>query len=47
MAVADWALASAARYMRELASQGCRVDDVLAKIHMSRARLWRNASVNI
>ncbi len=39
MAVADWAVASAARYMRELASQGCRVDDVLAKIHMSRAAL--------
>jgi LacI family transcriptional regulator len=39
MAVADWAVASAARYMRELASQGCRVDDVLAKVHMSRAAL--------
>ncbi len=39
MAVADWAVASAARYMRELASQGCRVDDVLEKVHMSRATL--------
>jgi LacI family transcriptional regulator len=39
MAVTDWAVASAARYMRELATQGCRVDDVLAKVHMSRAAL--------
>jgi LacI family transcriptional regulator len=39
MAVADWAVASAARYMREQASQGCRVDDVLEKVHMSRAAL--------
>jgi LacI family transcriptional regulator len=39
MAVADWAVASAARYMRELASQGCGVKDVLAKVHMSRAAL--------
>jgi LacI family transcriptional regulator len=36
MAVTDWAVASAARYMRELALQGCRVDDVLEKVHMSR-----------
>ena len=36
MAVADWAVASAARYMRELASQGCRVDDVLEKVHIVR-----------
>jgi LacI family transcriptional regulator len=39
MAVADWAVASAARYMREPASQGCGVKDVLAKVHMSRAAL--------
>jgi LacI family transcriptional regulator, galactose operon repressor len=39
MAVADWAVASAARYMRELAPQGCRVNDVLEKVHMSRAAL--------
>src|SRR5258708_34170478 len=36
MAVADWAVASAARYMRELASLACQVDDVLATSHMSR-----------
>jgi LacI family transcriptional regulator len=39
MAVDDWAVASAARYMRELASQGCQVNDVLEKVHMSRAAL--------
>jgi LacI family transcriptional regulator len=39
MAVADWAVASAARYMRERAPQGCRVNDVLEKVHMSRAAL--------
>jgi LacI family transcriptional regulator len=39
MAVEDWAVASAARYMRELASQGCQVNDVLEKVHMSRAAL--------
>jgi LacI family transcriptional regulator len=39
MAVADWAVASAARYMREQASHGCRVNDVLEKVHMSRATL--------
>ncbi len=39
MAVTDWAVVSATRYMRELASHGCRVDDVLEKVHMSRAAL--------
>ena len=39
MAVADWAVASAARYMREQAFQGCRVADILQKVHMSRAAL--------
>ena len=39
LAVTDWAVASATRYMRELASHGCRVDDVLEKVHMSRAAL--------
>lgn len=39
MTVSDWAVASAARYMREQALHGCRVIDVLQKVNMSRATL--------
>jgi LacI family transcriptional regulator len=39
MTVSDWAVASAARYMREQALHGCRVIDVLQKVNMSRAAL--------
>jgi LacI family transcriptional regulator len=39
MAVSDWAVASAARFMREQALHGCRVSDVLQKVNMSRAAL--------
>jgi hypothetical protein len=37
MAVSDWAVASAARFMREHALHDCRVSDVLEKVNMSRA----------
>jgi LacI family transcriptional regulator len=39
MTVSDWAVANAARFMREQALHGCRVTDVLEKINMSRATL--------
>ena len=39
MAVSDWAVASAARFMREQALHGCRINDVLHKVNMSRATL--------
>ena len=39
MAVSDWAVASAARFMREHALHGCRVSDVLEKVNISRAAL--------
>jgi LacI family transcriptional regulator len=39
MTVSDWAVASAARFMREQALHGCRVNDVLQKVNMSRATL--------
>jgi LacI family transcriptional regulator len=39
MAVSDWAVASATRYMREQALHGCKVSDVLRKVKLSRAAL--------
>jgi LacI family transcriptional regulator len=39
MAVSDWAVASAARFMREQALHGCRLSEVLQKLNMSRATL--------
>lgn len=39
MAVSDWAVASAARFMREQVFHGCRLSDVLQKVNMSRATL--------
>jgi LacI family transcriptional regulator len=39
MTVSDWAVASAARFMREQALHGCRVSDVLQKVNMSRVAL--------
>jgi LacI family transcriptional regulator len=39
MTVSDWAVARAARFMREQALHGCRVSDVLQKVNMSRATL--------
>jgi LacI family transcriptional regulator len=39
MAVSDWAVASAARFMREQTLHGCRLTDVLQKVNMSRATL--------
>ncbi len=39
MAVSDWAVASAARFMREQALHGCRLSDVLQRLNMSRATL--------
>jgi LacI family transcriptional regulator len=39
MAVSDWAVASATRYMREQALHGCKVSDVLRKIKLSRSAL--------
>jgi LacI family transcriptional regulator len=39
MAVSDWAVASATRYMREQALHGCKVSDVLRKVKLSRSAL--------
>jgi LacI family transcriptional regulator len=39
MAVSDWAVASAARFMREQTLHGCRLTDVLQKVNVSRATL--------
>jgi len=39
MAVSDWAVASATRYMREQALHGCKVSDVLGKVKLSRSAL--------
>jgi LacI family transcriptional regulator len=38
-ATSDWAVASAARYMREQAVHGCKVSDVLRRVNLSRSAL--------
>jgi LacI family transcriptional regulator len=38
-ATSDWAVASAARYMREQALHGCKVSDVLRRLNLSRSAL--------
>jgi LacI family transcriptional regulator len=39
IAVSDWAVVNAARFMREQTLRGCRLTDVLQKVNMSRATL--------